>query len=387
MDLGRYTGWRALLNPIRCYYGFGFAVGILTVFGIVMVFSSSSVTMVAAGLSPWKQAVSQGMFALAGVVLFILALTLPWRRLLRDKVIHIVMVAALALQFLTLTPLGIDVNGNKGWIGVGGFTFQPAELLKLVLCVTLPIELLRARANRFQPFWKRYGFALGSYVAALGLVVLGRDLGTCIILVIIGFVALWACDFPTKYLAMAGVAALVGVGLLALTSSNRMRRIMATYSCTPGNTDDVCYQSVYAKYAMASGGLLGVGIGNSREKWNYLPEAHNDFIYAIIGEETGFVGTVMVLALFVVIAWCLIVVAMQMRDRACSASLLCFCVWLVGQALINMAVVLGILPVMGVPLPFVSAGGSSLIMCLGAAGVCMNMMKAQPQIAAAHQRA
>ena len=131
----------------------------------------------------------------------------------------------------------------------------------------------------------------------------------------------------------------------------------------------MCYQAVHGKYAIASGGLLGVGIGNSGEKWGYLPEAHNDFIFAIIGEETGFVGAAMVILLFIVMTWCMLMVAVQVRDRYITMALVCIAVWIVGQAFVNIGVVVSLLPVMGVPMPFVSAGGSLLSCVLGAAGV------------------
>ena len=146
-------------------------------------------------------------------------------------------------------------------------------------------------------------------------------------------------------------------------SPNRLNRVLAAYQeCSGTDAQKVCYQSIHAKYALAEGGLFGVGLGNSREKWNYLSEAHNDFIFAIIGEETGFIGAAIVIILFVVLGGCMISVALQTADRYASVSLLCITVWLVGQALINIGVVVGVFPVMGVPMPFVSAGGSSLIM-------------------------
>ena len=121
---------------------------------------------------------------------------------------------------------------------------------------------------------------------------------------------------------------------------------------------------------------------DSGEKWGYLPEAHNDFIFAIIGEETGFVGAAMVILLFIVMTWCMLMVAVQVRDRYITMALVCIAVWIVGQAFVNIGVVVSLLPVMGVPMPFVSAGGSSLIMCLGAAGVAISLMKEQPQVKA-----
>lgn len=390
-DFSNYQGWRRLLNPIWCYHGFCVIIAFLTIFGLVMVFSSSSISMVSAGLSPWKQAFTQGIYAIIGAVLFFFAMHIRIVNSARmRRIVAIFFVIGIVLQGCTFLPgIGIEVNGNRGWIGLAGFTFQPAEFLKLILCVALPMFLLQAKQqiDHHMPPLRAYALVVIAYVFALGLVIGGRDLGTCMIMLIIGFVAFWVCDFPRKALLIALAVGVIGILGFVLTSENRMRRIMATFQgCTTSDMQDTCYQSMHAKYAMASGGFFGVGMGNSREKWNYLPEAHNDFIYAIIGEETGFVGAAIVLILFLMLAWCLIVISIQMKNAMYAASLLCFTVWIVGQAFINMAVVLGILPVMGVPMPFISAGGSSLIMCLTAAGVCVSIMRQQPQIKAERAR-
>ena len=151
-------------------------------------------------------------------------------------------------------------------------------------------------------------------IARLGLALLmdvsRKDLGTAMILFAIAGAALLLGDFPGKWLAIVACGGAVLVGGLVITSPNRLSRIMATYqSCSASDMQGVCYQAVHGNYAMASGGLLGVGIGNSGEKWGYLPEAHNDFIFAIIGEETGFVGASLVILLFLVLGWCMLVVA------------------------------------------------------------------------------
>ena len=178
------------------------------------------------------------------------------------------------------------------------------------------------------------------------------------ILFAIAGAALLLGDFPGKWLAIVACGGAVLVGGLVITSPNRLSRIMATYqTCSASDMQGVCYQAVHGKYAMASGGLLGVGIGNSGEKWGYLPEAHNDFIFAIIGEETGFVGASLVILLFLVLGWCMLVVALQSQDRYITLVLASITVWIVGQAFVNIGVVVGLFPVMGVPLPFVSAGG------------------------------
>jgi cell division protein FtsW len=223
---------------------------------------------------------------------------------------------------------------------------------------------------------------LGGFLFSLASVLLGKDLGTSLIIILIGAVALLISDFPRAWLSGIALALVALVAAVVISSPNRMKRIFATYQCSTQDAQNVCYQAIHAKYAMGSGGLLGVGIGNSREKWNYLPEAHNDFIFAIIGEEMGFLGTLAVIFLFVVLGWSMMSIALQTANHYVSMSLVCITVWIVGQALLNIMVVVGLWPVMGVPMPFISAGGSSLIMCLVAAGVAVSLMREQPQIKA-----
>ncbi|NMM97749.1 putative lipid II flippase FtsW [Bifidobacterium olomucense] len=381
-----YTGWRSLLNPLWCYHGFRMAVVGLTCFGLIMVFSSSTVTMTAQGRSPFVQLISQGGFCLIGLLAGFLVMIMPVKFWKHAGAMFVI--ASLIVQALTFTPLGIDVYGNKGWLNLGFTTVQPAEFMKFAMCVWLP-SALHVCAQRYRREGMRaYRAPILIYAAGLGLVVGGKDLGTAMILGFIGVVAFLVAGFPGKWMA-AGVVALVGlVAVLAISSPNRMRRILATYGdCTAADAQTVCYQSTHAKYAIASGGFLGVGIGNSREKWNYLPAAHNDFIFAIIGEETGFVGCAVVLLFFMILGWCMIVIALQVNDRYVAMVLMCVTIWIVGQAMVNIGVVVGVFPVLGVPMPFVSAGGSSMIMCLMAAGLVVGLMRSQPQIRQARQSA
>ena len=399
LEITDYTGWRSLLNPLWCYHGFRMAVVGLTCFGLIMVFSSSSVNMIANGQSPWAQALKQGMYCVFGLVIAFITMMLPAS--FYRKISFWFLLGAMVMQAATLTPLGVEVNGNKGWIGIPGvFTMQPAEIVKLALCIWMPNELINARKQVKKVGAPRaYSKLILGYLCAFCLVMSGKDLGTGLIILAIGGIALLLGGFPGKWLAGAALLGICGIVGFILTSPNRLGRIMAAYrTCSPSDlqgvcyqayqecsgTDaqKVCYQSIHAKYALAEGGLFGVGLGNSREKWNYLPEAHNDFIFAIIGEETGFVGAAMVILLFIVMTWCMLMVAVQVRDRYITMALVCIAVWIVGQAFVNIGVVVSLLPVMGVPMPFVSAGGSSLIMCLGAAGVAISLMKEQPQVKA-----
>ncbi|MCI1219171.1 MAG: putative lipid II flippase FtsW [Bifidobacterium sp.] len=378
----QYSGIRALSNPLWCYHGFRIAVVALTCFGVIMVFSSSAITMISHGASPWKQALSQGVYCVVGFVLGLVAMIIPVKAYRRLG--FLLVCFSILLQLLTMTPLGVSVNGNSGWIGVRGvFTMQPAEVVKLALCIWMPSGMQLAQRRYKKEGIRAYGLPVGMFALCLLAVMAGKDLGTAMILVFIGVVAMLIGGFPTRWLLGMGGVLVAFIAAFVITSPNRMQRILSAYqACSPDQAIDECYQAIHAKYAMGSGGLLGVGIGNSREKWNYLPEAHNDFIFAIIGEETGFVGAVMVILMFVALGWCLVSVAIQSENRYVSMVLVCIGIWLVGQALVNIAVVVGVLPVIGVPMPFISAGGSSLIMCLVAAGVAVSMMRSHPQISA-----
>ncbi|WP_081930312.1 peptidoglycan glycosyltransferase FtsW [Bifidobacterium bohemicum] len=401
IDSVRGSGIHALVNPLVCYYAFRICVLALTCFGVIMVFSSSTVTMVSNGLSPWMNALRQFSYCVVGLLLGFGATQLDVKYY--RKLALVFMIGSILLQLVTMTPLGVSVGGNTGWIGIGGVTIQPAEILKLALCIWMPLELSRARelseragssassagAEKSagtvvfdRDVLKIYALLVVVFVASLAAVMFGHDLGTAMILLLIGAVAFITSGFPIRILGMVAVAMVAAVAFFVVKSPNRMNRIVAAYKpCDPESSQSLCYQSIHSKYAMASGGLFGVGIGNSREKWNYLPAAHNDFIFAIIGEEMGFIGAVVVILLFIVIGWCMIVVAVKSTDRYASMVLMCITIWIVGQAVINIMVVVGLLPVMGVPLPFVSAGGSSLVMCLAAAGAASAMMRLQPQVA------
>ncbi|EFA23773.1 putative cell division protein FtsW [Bifidobacterium gallicum DSM 20093 = LMG 11596] len=366
------------------------SVIVLTVFGVIMVFSSSTVAMVAQGSSPWSKALNQSIFAIIGVVLALIAMHVPER--FYKKWANIVLIGAIVLQLATI-PFGTEVNGNSGWIYIFGLSVQPAEFTKYALCIWLPGAMVigrkqyertpagRSLGEQFTRVCGSFRWAIIGYAVALGAVLLGKDLGTAIIVLFIGGIGFLIGGFPGKALCVLAALAVVLVVGFVVSSPNRMSRILATYrECSTDDITGVCYQAMHAEYALGSGGILGVGLGNSREKWNYLPEAHNDFIYAIIGEETGLVGTTIVLLLFVIMGWCLYTIARATKDRYTSIALMCFGMWIIGQALVNIGVVIRIFPVMGVPLPFVSAGGSSLVMCLLAAGTIDAFMRAQPQI-------
>jgi cell division protein FtsW len=284
----------------------------------------------------------------------------------------------IALVLLVMVQvIGDEVNGNKNWIDLGGITFQPSEASKLALALWLATVL--AVKGKLLRRWQHVLIpAVPLAGAIIGLVLLGNDLGTAMIIMMITAAALFFAGVPLYLFGFAAVAAAAGTALMAVSSSNRMCRITSWWtgkSCADGI--DANYQSTNGLYGLASGGWLGVGLGQSRQKYSWIPEAHNDFIFAIIGEELGLVGTVVVLILFALLGAAIyrVVVAQEdMFHRVLAGTIM---VWLMGQATVNMAVVTGLAPVIGVPLPFISYGGSALLISLCAIGVVLSLARAQ----------
>ncbi|ROS46105.1 putative lipid II flippase FtsW [Curtobacterium sp. PhB78] len=349
----------------------------LVVFGVVMVLSSSSVEQYAATHDFFGAASRQGLYAVLGIPLMLVASRIP-TRLWRKWAMRL-LGAALVLQLLVYTPLGIDVQGNRNWIGIGSFTAQPSEVVKLGLVLGIG-AIMYVKRDKLDD-WKEVFIPIGiASLLSLGLVILGGDQGTAMIMLILVLGALYVGGARARHLLVGLAAMAVMLPFVTMASSSRQVRISAWLSgCTDSNQyADLCWQPVHGMWALASGGVFGVGLGNSKAKWSWLPEADNDYIFAIIGEELGLIGAVVVLALFVVLAVGMIKIIRQSRDPFVKTVTGGILAWIIGQALVNIAVVLGLLPVLGVPLPLISAGGSALIMTLVAIGVVLSFARDLP---------
>lgn len=347
----------------------------LTAIGLMMVLSSSSVEALTTGESSYQLFLKQGGYAVAGVIGMLVLSRLKPRGLKRLAWPGLFL--ALVLLVLVLA-IGTEVNGNKNWIIVGPFSAQPSEAAKLALSVWMATVLSRKipLLNR----WKHVIIPVIPVAAvASGLVAIGHDLGTTVLIMMIVAAALYFAGTPMKMFAVAGMAAAAGAIVLALTSGNRMGRISTWLGHGCDNGLDLCYQSTNGIYALASGGWLGVGLGQSRQKWNWIPEAHNDFIFAIIGEELGLVGTLVVLALFAILAVAIFRVINRHDEpfvRIVCGSIM---IWILGQAVVNISMVTGLLPVIGVPLPFISYGGSALVCALAGIGVILSFARVKQE--------
>lgn len=349
----------------------------LLVFGLVMVLSSSAIESRIDDGDFFARASRQGLYAVIGLPLLLLASRAPlsfWKRWAGWAII-----LGAALQMLVFTGLGYETGGNRGWLDFGSFTAQPSELIKLALVVWLPWVLVKKMPVLED--WREVLLPIGPIVGALVLLVLfGNDLGSASIIIMLTLGTLFFAGVRLRHLAVAVAVLAVGAAGVATLSLSRRDRIDAWLSgCTdPNLLGNECWQTVHGWEALAHGGVFGVGLGNSAGKWSWIPEADNDFIFAIIGEELGLIGCLLVLALFVLLAVCFVRIIRLVRDPFAKIATAAVMTWIIGQAFVNIAVVIGLLPVLGVPLPLVSAGGSALLTTMTAIGIVLSFARHKP---------
>jgi cell division protein FtsW len=366
-------------SAVTSYYLLTGTTVLLLSLGLVMVLSSSSVDSLAAGHSPYAIALNQGLYALIGLPLLWLASRTPPKVL--KRVAWPLLAAAVFAQLLVFSPLGVTRNGNRNWLVVAGQSIQPSEAAKIALAIWLAAVLARKR-----PLLRKWAHValpmLPVAVLVVGLVLAGHDLGTALILLFVIAGAVFVAGVPMRMLVGMGAIAGLVVYQLVDASKNRTDRI-GSFLSTNCDIAGACYQTQHGIWGLASGGWWGLGLGASREKWSYLPAAHNDFIFAIIGEELGLLGTLLVLVLFGVMALVITRIVHRHKDPFVKIATGAIGCWLLGQALINIGVVIGLLPVVGVPLPLVSAGGSALITTMVALGILISFARTEPGAAEA----
>jgi cell division protein FtsW len=370
--------WLAWLDsPLAAYYLVLGATVALTVIGLVMVLSSSSVESFRQNDSSFTVFNRQAVFAAVGLPLMVLASRVPLR--VWKAAAWPMLAVAVAGLLLIFSPLGFGTNGNRNWLDLGSLTVQPSEAAKLALVVWAAAVLARKQKLLHRTHHVLVPVVPGA-VLLLVLVLAGHDLGTAMVMMAIAAALLFAGGAPLRVFVAGGAVLASAVFVLATSNQNRMSRITAW---SGGCTDDyygTCWQSIHGKWALATGGWWGVGLGASREKWSYLPEAHNDFIFAIIGEELGLVGTLVVLALFALLGIGLFLVVVRSDDLFVKVATAGVLTWVIGQAAVNIGTVLALLPVIGVPLPLVSSGGSALVTTLVALGMVVGFARRQPGV-------
>lgn len=346
----------------------------LAIFGCIMVLSASSVTMISQGQSPFSQVSSQILFLVLGVLAMAGITRIPVGVYHKKFVVYAMLATALVMQ-LAVVVVGVEVNGNRNWLKIPGIgQIQPSEFSKLAIIMWLAWVYSR-HGDISRSIWRTLFPSIYGVGALVLLIMLGGDMGTAMVYGFIFVGMMWLAGASRSSLLKIGGAfaalALVGV----LSSANRVARIFGIWgSCTNAN----CDQANSGEVALTTGGFLGVGLGQSRQKYNYLAEAHNDYIFAIIGEELGLLGTLAVLLLYVGLVYCAVRIMLRTTDPLVRLATGGIMIWLTSQAIINMGMVSRILPVIGVPLPFVSYGGSSLLSSLFAAGLLLAFARQTP---------
>ncbi len=349
------------------------AIGVLIPIGLVMVYSASFVDAYTNRDSPIYYAIKQLGAAIVGIVMMLLAIRLDYRFWRRYSVHMLAVTLILMVLTLVLPKTLTEVNGARSWIRIGIFSVQPSEIAKFTLIVYFA-DWLSRRGNKVANV--TYGlipFAVMLGVVC-GLVMLGHDLGTTVVLVFIGGIIYFVAGANLVHILGAAVVAAGVFWSMVNIASYRQDRI-AAWLDPFAHYLGAGYQPVHSLYALGSGGIVGVGLGQGRQKFLWLPQAHTDAIFAIIGEEFGFIGTMFVVVVFAVIAYRGIRIAGRSADPFAALLAAGITAWLVVQALINMAVVTTLIPFTGLTLPFLSYGGTSLVMSMVAAGVLLNISK------------
>jgi cell division protein FtsW len=371
---------QALDRPLTSYYLLLGASALLLTIGLIMVLSASSVySFEQHDGDSYAVVKRQLMWVLLGIPCAWVASRLPYRAIRQISWLGIAV--AVVLLALTQTGLGTTVNGNTNWLAIGPLQLQPSEIAKLAI-VLWAAHVYAQKDRRLGRLHQIMMPVVPVILAVTLLVIVGRDLGTALVLFAILLAMLWVVGAPARLFTFS--MSVIGVVALYLASTDPERRERLTNFVDPfKDYHDAGWQPAHGLYALSSGGWFGQGIGASQQKWGDLPEAHTDFIFAVLGEELGLVGTLLVVGLFLVIAYAATRVAMHTQDPFVRYMSFGIVVWLLGQMIINVGMVLALLPVIGIPLPLVSYGGSALLPSLVALGLLIGAARREPEAAQA----
>jgi len=366
----------ALEKPLAPYYLVLGSTVMLVALGLVMVLSASSVESYAESGSSWVIGQRQAIFVAVAVPIMLVASRVP-ARWFRRLAIPLLVLAFVLLVLVLVPGIGVSVNGNQNWINVAGpFRIQPAELAKLALVVWGADLLTRKRKLLHQP--KHVLIPLIPVAALIvGLVLLGGDLGTSLILMAIVAGLLFVAGAPLRMFIGLAAPVMLVIGYMTIERSARLSRLQS-FLDPFADYEGSGWQAAHSMFALASGGWWGVGLGASREKWGTLPEAHTDFIFAIIGEELGLVGTITVMLLFAALILGALRIALAADDLFVRFAAGGMVVWIGVQMIINIGGVLSVIPITGVPLPLVSYGGSALLATMFGIGMLLSFARDLP---------
>jgi cell division protein FtsW len=367
-----------LSRPLASYYLVVGSTLLLLALGLVMVLSASSVTSYAESGSSFSIVTRQATWAAVGVPTFYAVSRVPTRYF---RALGYPLLLASIVLLMLVPVIGKSVFGATRWLDLGPIQIQPSELAKLGLL--LWGADLFARKQRLLGDWRHLLVPfLPVLMLLVLLVMLGSDLGSTLVLMILGFSLLWIVGAPGRIMGLLAAAGVAGVTMLALVEPYRLRRVTA-FLHPERDPSGASYQVIQGLYGLASGRWFGVGLGASRQKWQYLPNPYTDFIFSIIGEELGLIGCLAVLLLFGAMAYAGVRIARRATDPFSRLVAGAITAWMLGQAIINMAAVTTLLPVTGITLPLVSFGGTSLVITLFALGMLAGVARREPGAAQA----
>lgn len=341
----------------------------LALFGVVMVYSASAMIAVQENHNQFYYVIKQGVWTLIGFAAMFMAMRVDYQRLNRRWIVYgLFLVTTLLLVAVFVFP---PINGARRWIKFAGFSVQPSEIAKLSLALFLAFFLAR-REGRESSFWKTFVPCMLALAVFAGLVVKEPDLGTALMLAIICIAICVIAGVRFRHVVYASVPALLFVASMVIFTPFRWKR-MITFLDPWADPQGSGYQVVQSLLAVGSGGPHGLGFAQGKQKLLFLPFAHSDFIFAVVAEELGLVGTLITVVVFGIVLWRGMRAALRAPDRFGMLLGLGIVIGIVAQALLNISVVLALLPTKGIPLPFISYGGSSLVPTLVGVGILLNM--------------
>jgi cell division protein FtsW len=374
----RFGAW--LGRPMTSFHLIIAVTALLIMLGLTMVLSASGVHSYDEDGSPWAIFARQVLWTIVGLIAFYIALRMPVQ-LMRSLAFSGFALTIVMLVLVLIPGIGKEANGSRGWFVIAGFSMQPSELAKIAFAIW-GAHLLAARRLERASLREMLIPLVPAAVIALALIVAQPDLGQTVSLGIILLGLLWYAGLPLRVFASSLVAVIVSAAVLAVSEGYRSDRVQSWLN--PGaDAQGSGYQARQARFALANGGVFGDGLGQGTAKWNYLPNAHNDFIFAIIGEELGFVGAVGLLCLFGLFGYTGMRIARRSADPFLRLLTATATLWVMGQVFINVGYVVGLLPVTGLQLPLISAGGTSTATTLLIIGIMANAARHEPEAVAA----
>ena len=357
--------------PTKTFYVLMAVTSMLIVFGLMMVLSSSSIVAINSGGSPWFMFGKQFMWANFGLLVLLAAYRMPYHQW--HKHAKHLLWFAYGLMLVPFSPFGITINGARAWAEFGPIRFQPSEFLKIAVII-YSASLLGRRRGEVADHRRTFKPIFLVWLPAAGACMAQKDFGAAVVITVIIVAVMFIAGIPLRLIGGMASFGLAGA-VVAITTSSRMQERIMSFLDLEGTREKAGYQVWQAVLSIANGGVAGVGAGEGTGKWGYVPLAHSDFIFAIIAEEFGLIGSLGVIGGFLLLAHYGIRTALGARDPFGAVLAGGITTWLCAQAIINIGGVVGVMPVTGLTLPLISYGGSSLLFTMGAVGLLLNVAR------------